>query len=293
LYSFWVMLKTIWFALLSTILTIGASNADSAQTIVVEGINRTFLIHIPANSPTHPPLVIVFHGSGGTGATIAANTGMDNLADRLGFIVVYPNGRNRQWQDGRTSRADGTDDLAFTTAIIKAVEQSIRVDPTRIYAAGFSNGATFTESLVCRLPGQFAAVAAVSGTIPQRIMSTCSHAVSVMQIGGTGDAAMPYDGGQVMGGGKPSGAVSSFNQTVDFWASIDGCSGVSSPITVDGTGQVDMTKAIGCEPGFDVTAYTIQGGQHAWPGGTGKMAFAGLDASEIIAEFLLAHKLRE
>ena len=73
------------------------------STVHVGGRDRSYLIYVPANLPPQAALVIVLHGSGMDGARMRLCTGyeFDRLADQHGFVVIYPDGYRRNWNDCR------------------------------------------------------------------------------------------------------------------------------------------------------------------------------------------------
>ena len=124
----------------------------------------------PAHKGDGPrPLVLVFHGHGDSAAGIAAISDFNRLADRNGFIVVYPEGVDHHWNDGRVvAGADGkarVDDVAFVNALLDRGTGKWRVDPRRIYAVGFSNGGVFCQRLGLELANRLAAIASVSASM--------------------------------------------------------------------------------------------------------------------------------
>ena len=100
--------------------------------------------------------MLVFHGGGGTGPGTERLTRFTALADREGFLVAFPEGVEKNWNDGREftgSRAhrDHVDDVAFVTALIDAIGRAHAVDPRRVYATGISNGGIFSHYLAAHL----------------------------------------------------------------------------------------------------------------------------------------------
>src|SRR5271154_3475132 len=77
--------------------------ADASHDITVGTLKRHYLLHVPPNLPSDKPapLVLVFHGGGGRAWTMPGFTHFDDLADQAGFIVAYPDGVDRSWNDGR------------------------------------------------------------------------------------------------------------------------------------------------------------------------------------------------
>lgn len=143
------------------------------ETIEHDGLDRQYAIYVPSsydgNGPP-VPLVLGFHGGYGTGAGFQRNYAYDELAEAEGFIAVYPNGAEnyRSWNAGQCcGRAEGLeiDDVGFVSALIDTLVGRYRIDTTRIYATGMSNGGMLTYRLACELGHRFAAVAPVACTM--------------------------------------------------------------------------------------------------------------------------------
>lgn len=275
------------------------ARTEERRTLRVNGQDRAYLLYLPTTwRPGRPaPLVLVFHGGGGRGRGIAPHTGFSRLAEREGFVVVYPDGLNRRWNDGRGYAATH-DDVGFVRALLDTLRRELSVDPRRIYATGISNGAMFSYRLACDLPGVFAAVAAVAGAMPTDLAPACDHTepVSVLALQGTADPLMPYAGGGVA---RRRGRVLSATRSIAFWATVSGCA--AAPVTTlepdrapdDGT-RVHRTVYGGCRDGRSVELYTIEGGGHTWPGGPAAGRRVGrvsreLDATALIWGFFVQH----
>lgn len=219
------------------------------------------------------PLLVVFHGHGETASAIAAITGFDRLADADGFLVAYPQGVDRSWNDGRGTTAAarlGVDDVSFTHQVIRQIEQAFPVDRSRVYVAGFSNGGVLVQRLGCELSGEVAAIASVSGLMATSVAPTChpTRPMPAMLVAGTSDPVMPYAGGTV--NSTVGGTVLSAEATVALWASLDGCQ--SSSRTTFGAAPGDGSAVVlrtfaGCRAGSSVELASVIGGVHTWPGG--------------------------
>lgn len=280
-----------------------ACAADPRQRIVVGGVTRSYYLHLPAARPAGPlPLVLAFHGGGSTGLGMIRLTGLDALSDRDGFALAYPDGLGRRWNDGRRTNASQADDVGFTVALIDALSRQTPIDPRRVYGAGISDGGLFAERLACQLSDRIAATAA---TLPADLAAGCHPGapVSVIQIDGTRDPIMPYDGGTVasfLGLGE-GGEVLSVDDTVAQWTRIDRCRVQDGPeplrpLALPDFTSVTLTWQTRCDRGAEVALYAVEGGGHAWPGGPqyaparliGR-ASRQLDASATIIRFFLAH----
>jgi polyhydroxybutyrate depolymerase len=281
-----------------------ADSPDSSQSIDAGGAHRTYVLHVPAGLTGRVPLILAFHGHGGNGAGMARLTGLDALADRYQFIVAYPDGIDRGWNDGRRVNANGANDLAFAAALQDDLEKRYPIDPNRVYVTGFSNGATFANYLSCSQADRIAAFAPVSGTLPAVDQAGChpQRAIPELQIGGTADPIMPFSGGQIVLLGRDRGEVLSADRNAALWAANAGCNPkpVTAPLPpvspADGT-SVTRTVFTGCRPGTNVVQYSVIGGGHTWPDGRPYLTRAiigitsnQLDASDTIVRFFLAHQ---
>jgi polyhydroxybutyrate depolymerase len=283
-----------------------AKAADRTDQIEVAGLSRTYIFHVPEGSAPHGgfPLMLVFHGGGMQGKGMQRLADMDAVADQRRFITVYPNGIDKHWNDGRSTIKNPQDDVGFVLALINRMQEQYPIAKNRIFATGFSNGALFVERLGCELAGRIAGIAAVAGTLPDAAGAGCQPRGSllVMQIDGTADPIMPFQGGPVadFGGKGEGGQVRPVGETVGFWARHNGCEtpGVQQPLAphavIDQT-RVIQTSFSGCARGGGVLLLTVVGGGHAWPGG-GQYAprlligaaSRQINASEKIADFLLS-----
>jgi len=280
---------------------------DTVGSIVVDGVNRTYVAHIPAKLGPSVSLLLSFHGHFGTGAGQARLTNFSALSDKYGFIVVYPDGINRGWNDGREG-SNGADDIGLVKALISDFSRRYPIDPKRIYVNGFSNGAMFSQYVGCRLANQIAGIAPVSGYMPTEDAAGCHPArpIPVLEIAGTADPVMPFSGGQIkLFHSNRGAAVLSAEQTISMWTNNAKCKGPSKfsalaprHETSDGT-SITRASYASCANGTSVVLYTVIGGGHTWPGGPqyAPKLFIGpasrqLDASQTIVEFFLAHPMR-
>ena len=267
-------------------------------TIVSAGHKRKYLLYVPRsydrNKPA--PLVISMHGAGGWPAQQRNVSGWNRLADREGFIVVYPsgieNGGPRVW---RVESGPGLmDDVRFISDLIDEIERSSNIDRSRIYANGLSNGGGMSFVLSCTLSDRIAAVGLVAAaqTLPWRWCPD-TRPVPMIAFHGTADPVIPYKGG-------PSWTSTRAFPDVSVWASKWAARNRCSPAPIESAAASDVTRReyTQCAGDASVVLYTIRGGGHSWPGGgplpewlVGPTSHS-IDATSEMWKFFRAHPLR-
>lgn len=295
-----------WLVLGACALAQPASASDTNGQMVFAGKTRSYAIHSPDRAPPPGgfPVILAFHGGGMQGQGMRRLTHLDTIADEKGVIVIYPDGLDRHWNDGRSTIKNPQDDVGFVAALLDQVGHSYSIDSRRIYATGISNGALFAQRLGCDLSGRIAGIAPVAGTMPTDIASRCRQGrpVAVLQIGGTADPIMPFKGGTVAtpGGAGEGGQVLSLAETASLWLRRNGCGLQGTAFQLPPVAPLDRTRVLGmtydsCPAKSSVKVLTIMGGGHTWPGGPqyAPPRFIGqasrqIDASAVIVDFFLA-----
>jgi polyhydroxybutyrate depolymerase len=250
--------------------TMLAAGSQMGQ-LVVGGRMRTFLLHVPTGYDGRRalPLVVLLHGGLGTGQQLEASSLMSPIADREGFVVVYPDGLERTWNAGgccAPAASQNIDDVGFIAALLDQLGAQLCLDRRRVYAGGMSNGAMLTHRLACELSDRLAAVAPVSGT---NMAATCApkRAVPLFEVHGTDDHHVPWAGG--VGCGLSKTPYTSVPDTIAGWLQRDGCTPAPPALFVEqGDGRCERQGR--CPDDGDVILCTIAGGGHSWPGGAAK-----------------------
>jgi polyhydroxybutyrate depolymerase len=274
---------------------------DFSGSLLSGGLTRTYQGHLPSayDGTTPLPLLLALHGGGGDGAGMQRLTHLNQIADQHDFIVVYPDGYQKHWADGRdvtTAEQQGLDDVGFLSALIDALAGQYKIDRRRVYATGISNGGFMSERLACDLASKIVAIASDAATMSQVLAARCApqRPVPFFLIQGEQDPIVPAQGGAVLG---ERGVALSASAAIQKWVQIDGCSGTAAagslPDTAhDGT-QVSTQRYTGCQANTEIQAYLIAGGGHTWPGGlqylpasiVGKTSRQ-FDAGQVIWQFL-------
>lgn len=266
-----------------------ASSAEAHTYRLDAGdVQRSYRLYRPSDVEASPALVVMLHGGGGTGLQAERTYGWDDLADREGFLVAYPDGLGHTWNAGgdccgRAARED-VDDVGFLLALIGELVTAEHVDPARVYVTGMSNGAMMSYALACS-SDVAAAIAPVAGTM----LADCRapSPVSVLHIHGLSDANVRFDGGLGAGVGRIDGPPVA--SVIEQWRAVDGC----TPATVTTAGAVRHSVS-SCAEGREVQLTTIDGAGHQWPGSDVVRDVADppsseLDATETIWRFFEAN----
>lgn len=267
-----------------------------APDTTVFGGDRPTTLLVPStyDHATPTPLVLMLHGLGGAGWFQLAYFGMDRIAEDYGVLVLSPDGNagpNGSFWNGTDACCDwertGVDDVAYLTGLIRDAVAEYNVDERRIYVVGHSNGGFMTYRLACDHPELFAGVVSLAGAMwndPARCPG--GTALSVVQIHGTADDIVFYEGETVAGVTYPSA-----QRTIQMWGQKDGCTGALGDeepgIDIDGAtngAETGVRRTAGCPDGVDVELWTVHGGLHV----------PGLNANfrNVLWQWLAAHPKR-
>lgn len=288
------------FALFSITYAAGDINGK----ITVAGLEREYILHLPKNYGSEPlPLVMVFHGGGGTAEQIKDHTKFSKLADKENFIVVYPNSVDKNWNDGRIGDKlpMDRDDVKFIQMMLDTLQASYKINSKRIFSTGISNGGFFSFYLAHKLSDRILGIAPVAANIPENLKEsfTLTSPVSLLLINGTKDPLVKYDGGSVgfwedEGGSR--GSSISTDWTIKIWQENNSCQQSSKIEEMDNNEddgcKAEKTTYYKCKDGSKVVLIKIVGGGHTWPGASQYLpklivgaVCKDFNATEIIWEF--------
>lgn len=264
-----------------------APGVETLVTITFGGLERSYLVYVPASvhADSPAPLVFVFHGYTGSAEDMRYSSGFDRFADTGGFIAVYPNGtealpRTLSWNGGGccgSAQRDNVDDVGYIRRIIGDLQAAYNIDSRRIFTTGMSNGGIFSYRLACEMADTFAAAAPVAGAA---MYGQCSPAapISILHIHGLDDNVIPYFGST--GADRLNGLFfPPVEAEISNWAAWNGCPGKA---TVEETGSNRHTVYAPCRAGTAVELHAIAGLGHRWPE-------AEFPASQTIWEFFQVH----
>jgi polyhydroxybutyrate depolymerase len=272
-----------------------------------QGQTRSFVFYLPAPARGSVPLVLALHGFGGSGRNVLQQGRWVDKAQAEGFALLAPDGslqnadrresflaNPRSWNSGPTTGSpaseSGVDDIGFLRALLGQFVAAQGIDPRRVYATGFSNGAAMAFRVGAELPELVAAIAPVSNAllVPVRELKP---PVSLLLIWGDADPLNPIQGGRLRREGgrvdRPAGATS-----LAQWARALNC---PPSVTQDMAPGVRRQRHLGCAADSAAEFITVQGLAHQWPGGKEYLrAISGpgsnlISATDLIWDFFRSH----
>lgn len=262
------------FAIFSVIYAAG----DIEGKFTVDGNEREYILHLPKNYGSESlPLVMVFHGGGGTAEQIKDHTKFNKLADKENFIVVYPNSVDKNWNDGRIGDKlpMDRDDVKFINMLLDTLIANYKVNSKRVFSTGISNGGFFSFYLALKLSPRILGIAPVAANIPDNLKDSwkTEFPVSLLLINGTKDPLVKFDGGPVGfwddDGGNRGKSIST-SWTIKIWTENNSCQSAAKIEEMDDKEDDGCTPGketyYKCNDGTKVTLVTIKGGGHTWPG---------------------------
>lgn len=260
---------------------LGAEPGKASLVALPHG-NRSVLLYLPGTLPAKrpAPLVLLLHGSGGSGRDVLAQSRLAETADRNGFIIAAPDGgialgKGFVWNipgvpavSGRMPSMDDANDVAFLQQMIDTLVADRCVASDQVFATGISGGGRMTSLLACVDAGRFAAIAPVVGlragnplagdpTRPDPATCKPSRPMPILAFAGDADRTNP-----IAGGGSPYWQYS-MHAAEARWAELNGCkiAVVPRPIVAGKIYEEGFTR---CRGGADVRARVTIGGKHEW-----------------------------
>jgi polyhydroxybutyrate depolymerase len=282
-------------------------------------MERSYVLQVPAsyNPGKGLPLVVMFHGGGGTARAAIWETGWAEKAEKEGFLIVFPNAmppdpsqpssfaRNPQlWNDGSDRFYPGQkapDDVTFINAVLNDLVSRLTVDASRIFATGFSNGASMSFRVGAELSKRIAAIAPVAGACWLESL-LLERPVPMCYITGKADPLNPIEGGVpklATGIGekirsKPKPPV---GDSILKWAKALGCPPM--PASMSEANGVRTETYGPCHEDAEVVYITVDGLGHTWAGGKSLLpesmvgAYSDkIKATDVIWEFFQRHPMK-
>lgn len=236
------------------------------RTLSHNGVARQYILYVPdsLDGTSRVPLMLNFHGFGGTADRHLRFADMRPLADSGTFILVYPQGTlldgSPHWNAGlKTDRnKSDADDFGFVEALIDEISSDYNIDPARVYACGYSNGAFFSYALACYHSDKIAAIGSVAGTMMAETYNECSpsHPTAMVNIHGTSDAVVPYGGTE---------GLKSIDAVLAYWTGFNNTSATPTVNRItDGATTIERHSYTDGDKNTSVEHYKVINGGHVW-----------------------------
>jgi polyhydroxybutyrate depolymerase len=254
--------------------------ASSSPDITLDLDGRPFRLHVPAaaagavGAAGKAPLVVLLHGYTSSGAEAEEYFQLTAESDRRGFLYAIPDGtinrEDKRFWNATPACCDffgsGVDDSGYLIRLVDTVAARYPVDPARVYFVGHSNGGFMALRMACDHADRVTAVVSLAGAATAD-PAQCQPArpVSVLQIHGTSDRTIRYEGSAIGGRRYPSA-----EGTVALWRGLDGCadradrSGPRLDLDSRLTGPETTVTAWhdGCRGGARAELWSIEEGGH-------------------------------
>jgi len=240
------------------------------KTLTHDNLEREYILYVPDSytGTEAVPLVFNFHGFTSNATEQMFYGDFRVIADTANFIIAHPMGTllggNTHFNVGGFTLGSTTDDVGFTAAMIDSISADYNINLDRVYSTGMSNGGFMSFLLACQLSDKFAAIASVTGSMTPETFNNCDpqHPTPVLQIHGTDDSVVPYDGAPW---------TKSVEDAVNYWVNFNDCDTEATAFeiedisTIDGSTAEHFTYENG-ENGVTTEHIKITGGDHTWPG---------------------------
>lgn len=259
----------------------GCAENKNAETLTHNDELREYILYIPNSydGTTAVPVLLNFHGFGGSATDFMNETNMQSVADAENFILVYPQGTcldgsphwNASLQGG--DNKSPADDFGFIEVLIDELSTNYNIDLERIYACGYSNGAMFSYGLACHKSNLIAAIGSISGVMLDTDCTT-SHPMALINIHGTNDEVLPYDG---------SADYNAVETAINHWTTFNNTDTTPITNTVNDNGTtIEHYAYMNGDSSVSVEHYKIIEGNHVWF----DFNYQGANTSQLIWNFL-------
>ena len=239
-----------------------------------KGLDRYYLIYTPTTITDNDeaPVLFALHGYGSSAETHKAYTMHEPFANTNKAIVVYAQGykletaltsSSSHWNVGAWTIGSTVDDIDFINTVIDLIDDKAVINKNRIYSSGMSNGGFMSYNLACNLSSRIAAIVSVTGSFSSEMLADCNpeHPTPVMQIHGTLDPTVPFNGNSALG-------MVPIETTLEFWADYNLCNPVPEISVIDFFDlgmSVDHKVYKECQNNVRVELFKSSGMAHTWP----------------------------
>jgi len=234
--------------------------------ILVNDVEREYHFFIPSNPSDGPLSLVAILPGGSAGPWLFPQQGLfEELAEEEGIVLAYLIGQRLPHNEGAwqlNTDAQSMQDIDYITAVIDDISASQTVDPSAVYAIGYSLGSMFSYELACQMSTRFAAIASFAGTMPVAAKS-CEpeRNVPIMHIHGVEDPIIAYSNTWDWKSWDSVGTMRDIPSLVQYWEDKYNCQNMSETESDTSTHIVHDQ----CDQDARFEHHRIEAGTHEWP----------------------------
>ena len=216
------------------------------------------------------PLVVLLHGFTVTATVQDAYWQLSRHSRQNGYALLLPEGTedvdgNQFWNATPACcdrHGSGVDDEGYLRELVREMKSRFAIDEGRVYFTGHSNGGYMSYRMACKMSDEVTAIASLAGaTYATEAECGATEPVSVLQVHGTEDALVAYEG---------TAFFPSAHDAVVRWATRAGCDttmptdlpALDLEVDIAGAETTVIRYETGCATGIDTELWTIEGGSH-------------------------------
>jgi polyhydroxybutyrate depolymerase len=255
--------------LLLAFAAVGGNDATAAETISLQygGRDRSYMVHVPKSydGSKAVPLLVALHGTNMAARHMIDHTDLVRKSEEIGFVLVAPNAVGNAFNDGldRTPERNAVPDVGFIETVADESKKRYKIDGSKVYIAGFSNGGSMVQRIAVESQYEFAGLVSVVGHLRVKA-DRVQRPRPLLLIFGTADPLNPVAGGQVhhpIPDVKPAHST-----TATAWAQRLSCE--AQPVSSSAIKKVTAQMWQKCAPGGRLVWYEVDGLAHQWSGGS-------------------------
>lgn len=213
-------MRAVFVLLLLLVVAVSAGAAEPCDPCRLPS-GGTYRVHAPAGWDGHArlPVLMFLHGYRGEGADIVASPDVVVPAEKMGFLLVAPDGLNGGWSHQGSPAQSARDDRTFLRSVLGDVRRRWPVNDRMVVLGGFSDGASMVWDMACFAPLSFSAFLPFSGGFWERMPTACTAPVNLRHVHGNADTTVPLAGRAIRDRWRQADVFRGFQ----IWRETDHC----------------------------------------------------------------------
>ena len=247
---------------------------DNHTILEIGPSSRKAILELPGgHNVSHKlPLVVALHGYTSSGLGVSGFFDLIDSVHENGHLLLRPDGTISATGQRFWNATDAccniwgqeVDDVSWLTSLINEAITYHGADPEGIIIVGYSNGGFMAHRMACERGDMLRSIISLAGATHYDF-NDCPNTgyPNVLQIHGTSDSVIFYDGGAILGDNYPAAS-----QTVFSWANRSGCDLTYTEInqldliSPRGVNDTNEYEHLNCSSGNRVSLWEIPNGSH-------------------------------